>query len=1249
MPGTLRVGGGGRRGARAPRFSLLQLDDGEDYVLDVAGSMTAPPPAAPADEAGARTWWRGKARGRVRLLTKSLVFEPADASAPVVRFAFAGVTRLEAVGARRDAFELVSSKMTLVRGAGDARSAPRAAAADALAPWRFELPGEAFAKLFEPASGLLKVARQAPSVAEATLAAMRSRREDRARFDDDALADPSERNRVSFDAPAARMTPLVREPGRLVITDARVYFQPLAEISPVENPKAEDVKDAKARKRRLEVCDARGVVAVARRTHATRPLGVEFFFFSEAGEVPGEETDAPPSALFTLRTEAEREACVAAALAAAAASAAAEREPREKKKNRGSASVGSALAEAEPRALGAATDLWRAGDLSTLDYLIYLNVASGRSHSDLSQWPVMPWVLRDYTSERLDLDDVSRFRDLRRPVGALEPGRLRAFRERAAQMREATLTGVLPRAPPDAPNTPASHFLYGTHYSSPGYVLYWLLRSDPEHHLRLQSGAFDAPDRLFHGLAESFDGALLSTADVKELIPEFFCGSGDFLVNARNLRMGTRQVDGEELGDVRLPPWANGSPRVFILKHREALESEPVSRSIHAWIDLIFGYKQTGPNAEKADNTFHPLTYQGAARELDATKDPTQRRAKEAQIQEFGRAPRRLFARPHPRRDARAAREKWMTRGFEEEPKTSQKAFERGAAARARDVLATLAATLEASRPPSFHSGAAEPEPEPETETETESKGEGLDDVSDADARAAAAVADETPSLRARAEEHARRPVRDAAVPLGAPCPPPSLSVTESALADARRKKTKTRAPSRALENQLDDELEQKEEALDALDALDARLGASASPSWSRRAHDARVVGLGFSRDGNSVLGACGGARVTSRAARDGSLEYASVAPERRDFYAGGVACTSFALMSCAKDARAEADSASAESLCLPAALVGCGDGGVYAYGVEYGRVLGRLDAFSPEAVSALASPSERDDALFAASRGGAVRRWDVAAGRRVGALGDIRGVSGAFRSAAGLASGAAAAIGGSAVRAYTCPARGVRPAARGAGPATHDASLSICPYEANEEANERSDGVRVFEVALDCDARGELVLVSGIGGEVTAWDPRCARAAWTTEAFRRKSKKIGEFGADRRVRGIASSASRRRATAACADGFARALDLRMCGDVCDARFVGLGGLTCAAASGEDIVFVGGEDGRVAAVDWSGGPDAAAATYARNDGVSFFLPSVKHRGAARAGSGVSCLSVAPGGGALAAGWDDGTVAVFAET
>ena len=41
-------------------------------------------------------------------------------------------------------------------------------------------------------------------------------------------------------------------------------------------------------------------------------------------------------------------------------------------------------------------------------------------------------------------------------------------------------------------------FLYGTHYSTPGYVLYYLVRQAPEYILRLQNGKFDAPDRMFN-------------------------------------------------------------------------------------------------------------------------------------------------------------------------------------------------------------------------------------------------------------------------------------------------------------------------------------------------------------------------------------------------------------------------------------------------------------------------------------------------------------------------------------------------------------------------------------------------------------------------------------------------------------------------------------------------------------------------------------------------------------------------------
>jgi WD40 repeat protein len=306
-----------------------------------------------------------------------------------------------------------------------------------------------------------------------------------------------------------------------------------------------------------------------------------------------------------------------------------------------------------------------------------------------------------------------------------------------------------------------------------------------------------------------------------------------------------------------------------------------------------------------------------------------------------------------------------------------------------------------------------------------------------------------------------------------------------------------------------------------------------------------------------------------------------------------------------------------------------------------------------------MAVPSARDDVLFAASRGGVVRVWDIATGRRVGSLSEIKGVSGAFRSASGLASGAAAVIGGRAVRSYTSPTRGVLPSARRAGPKTHAAELVI--GETFWDVRPLAESTPTFRhsTALDCDAHGELVVVGGAGGEVTAWDPRCARAAWVAEAFSRidTENASGSAGLERAIRGVSLAKDGGVSlTAACADGFARVLDLRKCGDLCDERFVGVGGLTCAVASecAKDVVYVGGEDGRVAELDWSK-EDGATFFYDGNDfdDLDAFLSGVDSRnfsGETRDGKspGVSCLSVAPSGGALAAGWDDGTVAVFAE-
>jgi factor associated with neutral sphingomyelinase activation len=125
--------------------------------------------------------------------------------------------------------------------------------------------------------------------------------------------------------------------------------------------------------------------------------------------------------------------------------------------------------------------------------------------------------------------------------------------------------------------------------------------------LRLQNGKFDEPDRLFHNIEETWNNVLINSADLKELIPEFFVDGG-FLNNEEGLYFGVRQ-DRSRINNVVLPAWASSADD-FIRKHREALESEHVSLNINQWIDLIFGYKQRGEEALRADNCTRKATFE---------------------------------------------------------------------------------------------------------------------------------------------------------------------------------------------------------------------------------------------------------------------------------------------------------------------------------------------------------------------------------------------------------------------------------------------------------------------------------------------------------------------------------------------------------------------------------------------------------------------------------------------------------------
>ncbi|XP_049456199.1 lysosomal-trafficking regulator isoform X5 [Epinephelus fuscoguttatus] len=290
----------------------------------------------------------------------------------------------------------------------------------------------------------------------------------------------------------------------------------------------------------------------------------------------------------------------------------------------------------------ALTQLWGSGQISNFEYLTHLNKHAGRSFNDLMQYPVFPFILRDYTSETIDLQDPNIYRNLVKPIAVQSKEKEDRYVDNYRYLEEEYKKGIRE----DDPMPPVQPYHYGSHYSNSGTVLHFLVRMPPftKMFLAYQDQSFDIPDRTFHSMNTTWRlSSYESMTDVKELIPEFFY-LPEFLVNREGFDFGVRQ-NGERVNHVNLPPWARNDPRLFILIHRQALESDQVSQTLCQWIDLVFGLKQKGKAAVHAINVFHPATYFGM--DVSAVEDPVQRRALETMIKTYGQTPRQLFSASH--------------------------------------------------------------------------------------------------------------------------------------------------------------------------------------------------------------------------------------------------------------------------------------------------------------------------------------------------------------------------------------------------------------------------------------------------------------------------------------------------------------------------------------------------------------------------------------------------------------------------
>ena len=591
---------------RSSRFSLYCLEDGDEYFGDAIAQYYAPLPGvhSSVEKDGPCIDKRRALPGRLRLSGRALYFEPDEASFPIYVFKFQEIIK-------KHDWDLPTFTPTQTQALAQPKRRSMGTSSGSLyfylccrtvftqlhygviAPWGIQTTPEGdhvfcitYAKatqLFENLGKLLsgeRVAGGSRSLEKRNfIEQMMQTREHEVPFSLTCLHSSDEK--VLQEAMCSKISPLTAERGRLVVTSGYLYFQPMFPLIPG-----------------VEGISLRDVRRVERRWSRFKDVGLEIALFDDR------------VFLFAFQSRPQREIIFGAL---------------------GSHSLLDRLIVND---LTAMMRKWVDGRVSTLDYLMYLNWLAGRSLNDLAQYPVLPWVVADYTSSSLDLSNPSTFRDLSKPVGALTPQRLQQYVERAKQLRQIG----------------EETYLYGTHYSNPAYVTYFLVRTNPEYMLVLQNGKLDHGSRIFDSIPDCWCSVCTGPADVKELIPQFYYGDGAFLVGSTSLPLGTKGDGSRVRREVQLPAWAS-SPKHFMELHRRALEGEYTSQNINNWIDLIFGFKQNGPEAWKAHNVFHPYSYETCVNALSSITDETKRVAIEAHIREFGQTPKQLFTYPHPVRN----------------------------------------------------------------------------------------------------------------------------------------------------------------------------------------------------------------------------------------------------------------------------------------------------------------------------------------------------------------------------------------------------------------------------------------------------------------------------------------------------------------------------------------------------------------------------------------------------------------------
>lgn len=326
------------------------------------------------------------------MCSKSLVFDPKDQRRPILKIPFKDCDKVDIIDEKKSRFDDPEPYLRVV-----AKQYVELLENNAIAPYKFVNQPQTFIFHFE----YVKVEDYLPQFAQLHRASSLPVAEQNSMI---ATIVFSRHNRVKFnplwfelgeqtisDFPVDEINHLVVNPGRLLLTNCAVYFQSYNNIYP--HP--------------VKRIPLKHIKSVIRRRFLLRQVGLEI-------------TWCPPR-----RTRGDEDELIYVSFKFDC--------DRDQFYNSVVHQPDFNVVVKEPESM---TLQWQNGVISNYDYLLYLNSLADRSFYDLTQYPVFPWIISDYTSQELDLQDPSVFRDLTKPMGAQSPDRLEKLLERFEEMGE---------------------------------------------------------------------------------------------------------------------------------------------------------------------------------------------------------------------------------------------------------------------------------------------------------------------------------------------------------------------------------------------------------------------------------------------------------------------------------------------------------------------------------------------------------------------------------------------------------------------------------------------------------------------------------------------------------------------------------------------------------------------------------------------------------------------------------------------